>query len=164
MNDIHGALAQLLANDATLAATLQALELGSLSGPASPSVLLGNRPFQSIGQENYPCWVIEAGDAAAAADAVNDDPDGLVIGSHSQGFQAEILLALVWHQQDNTKAFQQRLALLPAVARLLMRNPDLSGTAQMAWLASQNNDRQAAHPMHVAQFSVQVLIDVRKTP
>lgn len=163
MKAVHNALAELLRTDATLAAELALLALGTMGGGAVPSVKEGNQPFQSLGQEHYPCWVLEAGDAEAAPLTAEDDPAGLVIGSHRQGAEIEILLALVWHQQDPATAYQQRLALHGVVTRLLLRNPNLTDTAELAWLAGMNNDRQAAHPLHVAMFRVRALIETRRS-
>lgn len=165
MKAVYDALVLLLSTDAQLAADLQALNLGTAAPlNVTPGVVKGNRPFQSIGQEHYPAWVIEAGDAQASGIGNEDDPGGLVIGCDRQTAQAEILLALIWHQQDPAMAYDQRLALHGAVTRLMLRNPTLTESAQLAWLDSMNNDRQAAHPTHVAMFRVLALFETRRDP
>lgn len=164
MKAAHDALRRLLAEDATLADDLARLALGSRGDAPVPEVIEGNQPFASLGPERFPAWVLEAGDSSAAPLGPDDDDQGLVIGSHRQGFQAEILLALVWHQQDPARAYQQRVALHDIVARLLLRHPSLDEAVELAWLAGMNNDRQAAHPLHVAQFRVLAHFETRRTP
>ena len=164
MKALHAALASLLASEAAFLADMEALGLGRNGQRVVPKVLLGNRPLQSLGQEHLPAWVIEAADSDASAIGADQDEAGLVIGSDRQGFRAEIPLALVWHQQCPETAFNQRLDLASALNRLLLRNPALGETAELAWLAGTNNDRQALHPTHVAMFRVAVLFTTRRDP
>lgn len=165
MKAAHDALKSLLATDATFGSALAALNLGTLA-PLNvvPKVLEGNQPFTSLGQEHFPAWFIEVGDVEASGIGGDDDPSGLVVGCDRQTAQAEIPLALVWHQQSPATAYEQRLSLHAIVTQLLLRNPTLNGAAQLAWLQSMNNDRQAHHPTHVALFRVLVLIETRRTP
>lgn len=154
MKAVHDAIASLLATDATFVAAMQALNLGTTGADSTPGVKRGNQPLGSLGQEHFPSWFIEAGDAVAAAVVDGGDPAGLYIGDARQSFVVDIPLALVWHQQDRETAHAQRLGLLSPLAKLIARNPTLGGAAVNAWVASANNDRQAAHPLHVAQFVI----------
>lgn len=152
MSDIHAALAALLTTDATFVAAMQALGLGATGSAVTPTVIEGNQPFTSLGQENFPCWVMEIGDSIAAPIDEGGDGFGLTVGSHQQGFDTEILLALVWHQQDRATAFAQRKGLLAPMVSLLLRNA--LDDATNSWLERFDNDRQATHPLHVARFTV----------
>ncbi len=141
-------LAVLLVGEADFVAELAALGLqrnGELTAPTK--VLKGFRPLASLGQENYPCWVLESGDDQLTEEA---------IGSQRQIYESEILLSLVWHQQDRDTAVDQRDALLPALVRLLLRNPVLSSCGMR--VDARGNDRNANHPTHVATF--RLLADV----
>ena len=155
MSDIHAALATLLATDATFVAAMQALNLGALGNAVTPTVLNGNQPFASLGQEKLPAWVIEIGDSTAAAIDEGGDGDGLTIGSTQQGFSTEILVALVWHQQGRETAFTQRTGLLAPMTSLLLRN--VVGDSTNCWVERFDNDRQANHPLHVARFTLRAL-------
>lgn len=154
MNALYAAIAALLATDATFVAAMQALNLGAMGTPATPIVLEGNRPMAAIGQENLPAWVMEIGDNAAAAVSENGDGNGLTVGSYEQGFQGEILLALVWHQQEATTAHVQRRSAFEALVKLFLRNPAANDTCVNCWVAGYAGDRQANHPTHVAAFRV----------
>lgn len=146
---LHAAIDELLRTEVTFVADLQALSLGSSGAAATPKVLHGFRPVRSIGQEHYPCWVMEPGDDQSVEEA---------IGSCHQGFETEIIIALVWHQQDPEIAYQQRLSLLDDVVRLFLRNPTPGGIADVRVDAC-GNDRQANHPTHIVTF--RLLADVR---
>lgn len=146
---LHAAIDELLRTEAAFVADLQALSLGSSGAAATPKVLHGFRPVRSIGQEHYPCWVMEPGDDQSVEEA---------IGSCHQGFETEIIIALVWHQQDPEIAYQQRLSLLDDVVRLFLRNPTPGGIADVRVDAC-GNDRQANHPTHIVTF--RLLADVR---
>lgn len=154
IRDLHDAIDTLLSTEATFVAAIQAIALASTSTqaipvPETPGVLHGFRPFRSIGQEHYPTWVLEPGDDQSIEEA---------IGSCHQGFETEVLLALVWHQQDPELAYAQRLQLLDEVVRLFLRNPTPGGIADVRVDAC-GNDRQANHPTHVVTF--RLLADVR---
>lgn len=151
------ALSTLLTTDATFIAAINAAMLGTTHAPAVPKVLEGNRSWESIGQEHYPCWMIDDGDSrGGGGDNEGGDPDGLTIGSHHQDWVDSIDLALVWHQQDFAVALQQRRAVKQAVVRLLLRNPDLAADANMAYVVEVFNDRSYRHPAHVMLFRVRV--------
>lgn len=146
---LHAAIEALLLTDATFVAAVQALNLGSAGTAATPTLLHAFRPFRSIGQEHYPCWLLEPGDDQSVEEA---------IGSCHQTFETEILLALVWHQQDHETAYTQRLALLDELVRLFLRNPRPGDIADTRVDAA-GNDRSANHPTHVITF--RLLADVR---
>jgi len=143
--DIDSGIAALLAGDAAFLADIQALGLGENGEAMAPSLLRGFRPVASIGQEHFPCWVMELGDTGST---------GVAVGACHQDFQGELLLALVWHQQDPDTAYQQRLGLLPALVRLFLRNP-LMGDAAVT-VDAQANDRSANHPTHITTFRLLV--------
>jgi hypothetical protein len=153
MKAVSDALIALFTADATFTAALQALNLGSTGSNAIPQVIKGNRPWTSLGQEKFPAWVVEAGDADPAPLSDGADGEGLVIGSTQQSFKMTLLVALVWHQQNPDTAFEQRLDLLAAMASLLLRIVPPAGCTNW-WVAGFKNDRQANHPTHVASFAL----------
>lgn len=149
---LHAAIATLLTTDPGLVAALSALNLGSGGGPAVPKVLKSMRPLRSIGQEHFPCWVQEVGDIQTSARA---------IGSCHQEAQREILLALIWHQQDPNAAFDQMAALWDVVVALFLRTPSPDGEATVH-VDALVTDRYANHPTHIAVF--RLLADTTTTP
>lgn len=154
-------LMQLLATDPEFVADMQALGLGANGEAVTPTVLKGNRRFDSLGQEHYPCWLNDAGDMlGATAGDEGGDPQGLVVNSTQQDWQGDIELSLVWHQQDYDTSVDQVDAVLPALVRLLLRNPGLGDTCTLACVASVLNDRNYRHPTHVSAFVVRVLATI----
>jgi hypothetical protein len=149
--DVHDGIAALLAGDATFVAELQALGLGLNGEAVTPGVVRSFRPLASLGQEVYPSWVLEPGDAASAGQAV---------GSCHQDFQSEVLLGLVWHQQDPDTAYRQRLALLDALVRLFLRNPLVADSP--VTVDAQGNDRAANHPTHITTFRLLAELTIAK--
>lgn len=149
------ALAHLLATEPEFVAEIRTLGLGSHLDKLVPQVILGNRRFEQLPSSDMPAWVLDAGDADAA-DAAGGfgDPAGMVIGTSQQSWNVDIELALVWHQQDYDAAVRQRLGLLPALVRLLLRNPDLGGTCGLAMVTRAINDRAGRHPTHAAAFAI----------
>jgi hypothetical protein len=159
----RAALHALLVGDALFVADLQALGLGRDGSAAIPEVVSGNRRFDQLGQAHYPCWTDAAGDQQGEAGGSQADAwAGLALGSGCQGWRGDILLALIWHQQDPARAVSQTDGLLPALVRLLLRQPSLSETCTLAYVASTDNDRGVRHPTHVAQFVVRVHYDIRR--
>lgn len=145
---LKAALAALLTSDAEFVAEIAALGLPSNGALAAPTkVLKGFRSPQAIGQENYPCWLLESGDDQLTEEA---------IGSQRQIYESELLLGLVWHQQARETAIDQRDALLPALVRLLLRNPVLADCGMR--VDARGNDRGANHPLHIVTF--RLLADV----
>lgn len=153
---VRAALAVLLTTDPQFVAEIQALNLASNSAPATPKVLKGNRRFDQIGSEHWPCWISDAGDQQPETAADYGDAMGLVIGSSHQDWSADIELALVWHQKDYDTSVDQTDAIVPALVRLLLRNPDLSGTCNNAYVAAVVADRNNHHPTHSLSMTVRV--------
>lgn len=150
---LKAAVITLLKTEAPFVAAMAALALATDGSPTAPSkVLKGFRPFASIGQENYPCWVIESGD---------DDSIDESVGSCHQTFETEILLALVWHQQARDTAVDQRDALLQHLVQLFLRNPCPGGIAGIR-VDARGNDRNANHPTHVATFRLLADVDITR--
>ncbi|MCD7096938.1 hypothetical protein [Stenotrophomonas sp. MMGLT7] len=163
--DARAALHRLLLEDPQFTADIAALNLGTTGKPAVPQVLPGNRRFEQVPQEKYPCWHDDAGDQqGGGAGTIDGDSAGLTIGSHCQGWVGEILLALVWHQQDYDTSVAQTDGVHPALVRLMLRNPSLDETCTWAYLARTDNDRGVRHPTHVAQFVVRVHYDIERGP
>lgn len=145
---LKAAVIDLLLTDAEFLADMAALSLQTSGPDAAPDeVFKGFRPIASLGQEHYPCWVIESGDDQSVEEA---------IGSCHQGFETELLLALVWHQQDRDTAVDQRDGLLPALVHLFLRNPAPADCGIR--VDARGNDRSANHPTHIATF--RLLADV----
>lgn len=153
---IRSALGLLLTTDPQFMADMQALNLGSTGAAVVPKVLKGNRRFDQLGAEHRPCWVSDAGDQRPESAADYGDAMGLVIGSHQQDWSADIELALVWHQQDYDASVDQTDAIVPALVRLLLRNPSVSGTCTNAYVAAVVPDRNNQHPTHSLFITVRV--------
>lgn len=149
---LHDAIADLLTTEPTFVADVQALALGSSGAAATPGVLRSFRPLRSLGQEHYPSWLLEPGDATSIEES---------IGSHCQTFEVEILLALVWHQQDHATAYAQRLALLSAITRLFLRNPRPGDIADVR-VDAEANDRSANHPAHIATLRLLATVRIER--
>lgn len=148
------ALADLMQSDPEFVADMRAAQLGLHGEATVPGVIVGNRPFEQLGQEHYPCWIFDAGDGEALTDSpMGDGSFGMVIGTSQQDWSSDIELALVWHQQDRATAVEQREAVRLALVRLLLRNPGVGG-AGLAYVARVINDRNGRHPTHLAYFVV----------
>ncbi|MDR7193349.1 hypothetical protein [Luteimonas terrae] len=160
---VFAALAEALKSDSEFIADMQALALGR-TPTAVPKVLEGNRRFDQLGQEHYPCWLIEPGDSQGAS-ASNDggDLNGLVLNSTQQDWLDEIDISLVWHQQDYPRALTQRKGIVPAVVRLLLRNPGL-GDASLIYAVGVLNDRSYRHPTHVQTLTLRAHTTIDRDP
>lgn len=159
----RAALVNLLTTDPLFVADMQALGLGTDGSAATPGQVAGNRPFEQIGQNNYPCWVHDTGDMlGASAGNFADTAAGLVLGSDQQDWQADILLSLVWYQKDFATAVSQTDAVQPALVRLLLRNPGLADSCTLAYVADVQPDRGMRHPTHSIAFSVRVHFTIER--
>ena len=160
---VFDALEAALKADPQFVADMQALSLGRTAG-AVPKVLEGNRRFDQLGQEHYPCWLIEPGDSQGAS-AGNDggDANGLVLTSTQQDWMDEIDISLVWHQQDYGRALAQRKGIVPAVVRLLLRNPGL-GDCEQIYAVGVLNDRSYRHPTHVQTLTLRAHTTIDRDP
>lgn len=145
---LHDAIAELLVTDAEFLDDIAAIKLGRNHTAATPKVLRSFRPIQSLGQEHYPAWLLEIGD---------DESVGRAIGNCHQDFRSEVLLGLVWHQQDYEVAYHQRLQVVPALVRLFLRNGAPVGSAGIE-VDAVGNDRAINHPTHI--MTVRLLADV----
>jgi hypothetical protein len=154
----RAALMALLTADPQFVADMQALQLGINTTAVIPRALKGNRRFDQLSQNEYPCWLNDAGDQQGAS-AANEggDPAGLVLNSTQQDWAGDIELSLIWLQQDYERSVDQTDAVLPALVRLLLRNPGLQDTCTLAYVADVINDRNYRHPTHVTAFTVRVL-------
>lgn len=154
---IVDALELLLTTDPEFILALQALNLGSRGQAAVPKVLRSNRRFEQIGQENYPCFVVDAGDGTGE-DASNEGfgSGGMTLGSCSQDWTFDYDLAFVWVNQDHAPALAQRHGIRIALTRLLLRNPSLGETATWAYIASAANDSNQRHPTHFSSYVLRV--------
>lgn len=141
-HELHDAIAQLLATEATFVAEVRALSLGSHTTAVTPGVKRAFSDWRKLGQELLPTWVMEPGDEQTIEQGV---------GSCHLLQEVETLVALVWHQQVHETAYDQRLALSDCVGRLFLRNPVPGGIAD-TWLDATGNDRSANHPFHIVTF------------
>lgn len=152
---IIAALQALLTTDPQFVADMQALGLGQNGQPVTPGVLLSNRRFDQLGQEHYPCWVIDAGEGSGE-DGGNDGTatGGLAIGSCHQHWAFDYALAFCWINQDFAAALSQRQGVFRALVRLLLRNPSMADTANLAYIAQADNDLNQKHPTHFSSYVV----------
>lgn len=140
-------IAALLA-DATFDAAVRALLPAGVATPLP--VLIGNRQVQTLAGQFPACWVVEQGDGRAAA---LEDDSGRALGGCVQEFEADLLIALVWTDQDPDTAAAAKQALPTLTAQLLLRNPQPGGIGG-AWLAEWQSDRGGRHPTQVWGASI----------
>lgn len=149
---LRKAIEQLLTTDTQFLAGMAALDFAATPGIAPTHTLRGWREPRQIGQEHYPVWVFEAGDAEYIEQGV---------GACHQTMQVEILVALLWHQQDHETAVDQRDAVVDEVVRLFLRNPTPGDIAD-TWVESWANDRGANHPTHITTFRLLAELQITK--
>lgn len=128
----------LLGSDATLAAAVTTL-IG-----AQPIVLRGNQPLGQIPAGQFPCWFVDQGPGRAAPISEHGDTF-ITIGSSEQQFESDVLVALVWKENDRERAADQRAQLPALLTQLMLRNPQPGGIVG-AWLSDWTPDRAALHP------------------
>ena len=129
----------------------------------APQVLRGNPPIQSIAIPggSWPCWVVEQGDGVAHA--VSEAGGAfLTIGASEAQFQSDVLLALVWKNDDREAAAVQRSRLPALLAQLLLRNPQPGGILA-AWLQDWKPDRAALHPVQLFIATIRGIYSIEAT-
>lgn len=151
---IHAAIEALLSADATFAADILALGLGSAGQAAAPQLLLGLREPRQVSAAQLPAYLVEKGDDDTAS-LTQDGSEFSVIGFSQQGMATDVLIGVIWSQQDVETAYRQRLGLSTAFVDLFLRNPDPGG-AVMAWTRKVVYDRGALHPTQTALVTVRV--------
>lgn len=110
----------------------------------SVGVLKGNREVEIIGAHELPALVLELGDS-------NLEP---VVTGHEHGGRHVLKAVLVWEQRDEDTAFADRLALVPAVVKALMGDPNLGGAVDGAWVSQVLPDYGYHHPRQSIQFDI----------
>ena len=133
------AVADLLMNEAMFVD-----EITALIGSAPKSVLRANTPWERLAGHALPCFVIEQGDGKGGSNS-NQADAGQVIGHQEQQFSSELMIALLWNEQDRDTAGVQRTELPGIFARLFLRNP-VPGNCDGAWLDQWIPDRGVQHP------------------
>lgn len=151
------ALRALLTGDATFAEDIQAL----LGKPVA-RVIRANTPWEQIGAQLLPCFVMEQGDGRASGWGSGDE-NGLVIGHGSQGFSSELDVCLLWQEPDRDTAADQRAQLPEIFARLLLRNPQPGGV-NGAWLQEWTPDQGVRHPMQCWAARIHADYEITRTP
>lgn len=142
-------VASLLANDVTFTAAL-ALLLGIGSGVLP--VMRANTPLALIPAANIPGWVLEQGDGVT--ESITEGSDAfLTIGNYEQHFASELVVVLLWKQDDREAASNVRASLPLLLAQLFLRNPQPGGIAG-AWLSDWQPDRAANHPNQIWQATI----------
>lgn len=152
--DFADGMQTLLTGDATFVAGVQGV-LGTM-----PTVLRGNPPFQQIPAGQWPCWVIEQGDGNAHA-VSEAGGSFLTIGTREAQFQSDLMLALVWKNDNREAAAAQRAQLPALLARLLLRNPQPGGVLG-AWLQEWKPDRAALHPAQLWTATVRGIYSIEE--
>ncbi|MDR3389926.1 MAG: hypothetical protein P4L92_23055 [Rudaea sp.] len=140
-NDFASGIAALLTGDATFVAAIAAL----LGAPVT-TVLRGNIPVSQIPAGSYPCFVVEQGDGKAAPTA--NTMDSQTIGLAMSSFESDVLVSLIWTDQNPATAAITRGKLPTPFAQLLMRNPQPGGI-DGAWLGEWQPDRGVNHPTQI---------------
>lgn len=151
---IHDAIAALLTQDALFAQDLTALALGANNGALVPRVIEAFRTPQQVPQQHYPAFLLEKGDSEA--ESIGNDGGGFgVIGYTQQSMATDVLIGLVWHQQDHSRAYRQRLGIERAFIDLFLRHADAGG-ATLAYVRRVDFDRGGLHPLQTAQIVARV--------
>lgn len=150
-NAVH----DLLTGDAVFTAGVRDLIGGT------PGVLRGNPPFQQIPAGQWPCWMIEQGDGSAHA-VSEDGGSFLTIGAREAQFQSDLMLALVWKNDDREAAALQRGQLPALLAQLMLRNPQPGGVLA-AWLQDWKPDRAALHPVQLWGATLRGIYSIEAT-
>lgn len=151
--DLRAAIHTLLLGETEFLAEIAALGFGRNGELAAPTVALkGFRPTSRIPQQQWPCWITESGDSGSTEES---------IGSCHQTFEVDMLLALVWHQQDFDTAVDQHDALLPALTRLFLRNPCPGDIADVRVDAT-GADRGVNHPTHISTLRLIATVVINK--
>lgn len=104
----------------------------------------GNVPVEVIRDDELPALIFELGDGTSS----------ILVGGHSQDSASDLLLALVWHEEDPAAAFAQRTALPELLVQAVMADPTLGGTVDGAWVNAWEPDRAVYHPRHVFRATV----------
>lgn len=154
IEQIHAAIEALLAGDAPFVADMQALGLGTRNTADVPRLLLSLRDPRQVSQDLMPAFLVEKGDADAEA-LSNDGSEFSVIGFTQQGMATDVLIGVIWHQQDPALAYRQRMGLETAFVDLFLRHPDPGGTT-LAWVRRVDFDRGALHPTQTVLATVRV--------
>lgn len=149
---LRKAIEQLLVTDAAFVAEMAALNFAATPAVAPTKTLRGWRDPRQIGQEHFPVWVFEPGDATYEEQG---------IGACHQRMTVEFLIGLVWHQQSHETAVDQRDSVVDAFVRLFLRNPCPGGIAD-TWVDSWANDRGANHPTHITTFRLLADLTINK--
>lgn len=151
---IFTAIKGLLQADEPFLADIRALGLGKIGEEADLTVLGGLRPAAQVPQQKYPAALLDLGDSEAEA-LSNGGSEFSVIGFTQQGMAADILIGLIWHQQDRDTAVAQRLGINAAFVDLFLRHPDPGG-AVLAWVRRVDHDRGGVHPTQTTLITVRV--------
>jgi len=104
----------------------------------------GNVEVERVRPREMPALIFELGNAELEIE----------VGNYSQTAQAEMLLAVVWHEDDPARAFAQRLALPDLMAKAVMSDHVLAGAVDGAWLSKWESDKGVNHPRHVVRFTI----------
>lgn len=154
---IVDALDALLTGDPQFTVAMTALQLGVNNTAPVPKLMRSNRQFSTLGQEHYPCWVIDAGDGRGEDDGnEGGGAAGLHVGSCGQDWAFDYDLTCVWVNQDHAGALAQRRGIFVALVRLLLRNPGLNEAATLAYVVQAANDSNQRHPQHFSHFVLRV--------
>lgn len=147
----------LLTDDATFSAALQAV-----IGQPVVTVLRANTPWEQIGANRLPCFVMEQGDGRADSWATGEDT-GLTIGHTEQACASELDVVLLWNQQDRETAADQRAQLPELFVRLLLDNPQPGGVSG-AWVSEWMPDQGVRHPVQCWVARIRGEYVIERTP
>lgn len=112
----------------------------------------GNVPVKTLAKSKLPALVFELGDGDNSED----------VGNRIQSPETEMLLAVIWNEQDSGGAFTQRVTLPDLMIQALMVDGTLGGAVSGAWVSGWEPDRAANHPLHVMRFTVTAQYLVKK--
>jgi hypothetical protein len=113
----------------------------------------GNVPVEVIRDDELPALIFELGDGTST----------ILVGGQRQDAATDLLLALVWHEEDPVAAFAQRTALPELLVQAVMADPTLTGVVDGAWVSSWEPDRNVYHPRHVFRATVRGELAIQAT-
>ncbi len=162
---LHNAIATALTGDSILTnAMVASLASGGVGMVRAASVIRGNRPLVEIAQvhqSRLPVWVIEPGEAREADITQEGGGEPQTIGSHSQGYEIEMLVALVWVQQDTEAAHTQRLRLLDLFPKWALRHASMAGASGI-FCRELLPDQGATHPNQTFRAGLRADMNIHK--
>ncbi len=108
------------------------------------TVVKGNALIEKISTKKLPALIIEIGDFESAPQ----------VSGVSQTTEQDLPFSIVWHEDDDDAAFNQRTPLSRLIIQAVMADHTLGNNVEAAWISEGQSDQNAYHPTHVMRFLV----------